>query len=523
MELIKKNIHMNRLKGKIITQLTLEDDFNVPDIKPDIDQMIKECSEIKIESVKVQEGKVLVKGILSFKVLYCNVNAGKQIHNLNGSISFEEPVNMDDVNEFDNVSVKWDIEDINIGIINSRKFSVKAIVTLKIIAENLYDEETAVDIVDDNPIEYIKKSLNLTQIAIRKKDIFRIKEEIEVSSNKPNINEILWNKVDIRNTDIKLLDDKISLRGEMIVFVLYSVEDESAPIQWIENSIPFTGNIDASGCREEMIPNIDIKILNADIESKADYDGEERVISCDVVLDLDINIYEEETVEILNDVYSPSKELNPILNEAHYENILIKNASKCKVVDKVKVDSSKCRILQICNSEGNVKIDDVEIIDDGIEITGIVEISILYVSSDDKYPLCSTKAVLPFVHTIEAEGIRDNSIYYLRHSLEQMTAAMISSDEIECKVTIVLDALVLNKIEEPIIVGIEVKPIDIEKFQAMPGIVGYLVQEDDTLWKIAKKFYTSVDSIKEINNLESDYIKKGDRILVVKKVEDMAF
>ena len=104
-----------------------------------------------------------------------------------------------------------------------------------------------------------------------------------------------------------------------------------------------------------------------------------------------------------------------------------------------------------------------------------------------------------------------------------MTAAMISSDEIECKVTIVLDALVLNKIEEPIIVGIEVKPIDIEKFQAMPGIVGYLVQEDDTLWKIAKKFYTSVDSIKEINNLESDYIKKGDRILVVKKVEDMAF
>lgn len=523
MELIKKNVHMNRLKGKMITQLTLEDDFNVPDVKPDIDQMIKESSEIKIESIKVQDGRVTVKGKLLFKILYCSLGMGKQIHNLLGDILFEEPVNMDGVNEDDTVSVNWDIEDINIGIINSRKFSVKTIVTLNVIAENLYDEETAIDVVDEEPIEFIKKSLNITQIAIRKKDIFRVKEEVEISSNKPNINEILWSNVEIRSVDIKLLDDKLSLRGELSVFVLYSVEDESAPIQWIENIIPFTGVIDASGCREEMIPNIEVRLMNSDIESKSDYDGEQRVIGCDIVLDLDIKIYEEEKVDILNDVYSSAKELLPIFNEAYYENVLIKNVSKCKVVDKIKVDPSRGHVLQICNSEGTVKVDDFEIINDGIDISGIVEVSILYVSSDDKYPLCSTKASVPFNHTIEAPNINANSILYLRHSLEQMVAAMISSDEIEIKATVVLDALVLNKISEPIIVGIDSKPIDMEKIQAMPGIVGYLVQDEDTLWKIAKKYYTTVESIKEINDLNSDYLKEGDRLLVVKQVEKMSF
>lgn len=523
MELIKKNVHMNRLKGKMVTQLTLEDDFNVPDVKPDIDQMIKECSEIKIESVKVQDGRVSVKGKLMFKVLYCSAGSGKQIHNLNGEISFEEPVNMDDVNENDTVAVNWDVEDVNIGIINTRKFSVKAIVTLNVIAEDLYDEETAVDVTDEDPIEYVKKSLNITQIAIRKKDIFRVKEEIELSSNKPNINETLWDSADIRSIELKLLDDKISIRGELLVFVLYAAEEESAPIQWIENIIPFSGIIDASGCTEEMIPNIDVRILHSDIEGKPDYDGEQRIIGCDIVLDLDINIYEEEQVEILNDVYSSSKELVPVLDEAHYENVLIKNISKCKVMDKIKVDSSKGHVLQICNSEGSVKIDDIEIVGEGIEIAGVIYISILYVSSDDKYPLCSAKAVLPFNHTIESPGINENSIYYLKQSLEQMNGAMISSDEIEIKATVVMDALVLNKISEPIIVGIDSKPVDIEKIQAMPGIVGYLVQDEDTLWKIAKKYYTTVDSIKEINDLSSDFIKKGDRLLVVKQVEKLSF
>ena len=41
MELIKKNIHMNKLKNKAVSQLTLDDDYNVPDSKPDIGKIIQ--------------------------------------------------------------------------------------------------------------------------------------------------------------------------------------------------------------------------------------------------------------------------------------------------------------------------------------------------------------------------------------------------------------------------------------------------------------------------------------------------
>ena len=40
MDLAKKYVHMNREKGKAVTQVTLDDDFNVPDMKPDLIRII---------------------------------------------------------------------------------------------------------------------------------------------------------------------------------------------------------------------------------------------------------------------------------------------------------------------------------------------------------------------------------------------------------------------------------------------------------------------------------------------------
>lgn len=41
---------------------------------------------------------------------------------------------------------------------------------------------------------------------------------------------------------------------------------------------------------------------------------------------------------------------------------------------------------------------------------------------------------------------------------------------------------------------------------------GYIVQEGDSLWKIAKKHKVSIDSIKEINHLESERLKPGQEL-----------
>ena len=82
-----------------------------------------------------------------------------------------------------------------------------------------------------------------------------------------------------------------------------------------------------------------------------------------------------------------------------------------------------------------------------------------------------------------------------------------------------VELLVRNKNIVPVVAGVQIKPFDLERIAKLPGISGYVVKEGDTLWKIAKKYHAGLDSIREINELKSNDINPGDRLIIVKQVE----
>ena len=95
MELVKNNIHMNRQKGTAVSQITLDDDFIVPDTMDDVSSVLLGSGDIQIESSKIQGDKVLIRGKLMFCVLYRRESGGLQA--LKGEIPFEETVNVPDL------------------------------------------------------------------------------------------------------------------------------------------------------------------------------------------------------------------------------------------------------------------------------------------------------------------------------------------------------------------------------------------------------------------------------------------
>ncbi|MFR4580889.1 MAG: DUF3794 domain-containing protein [Clostridium fessum] len=67
-ELIKKEIHMNRQRGTAVSQLTLDDDFIVPDALDDAVQILLSDGEVQIENSRIQGEKVPIRGKLVFRV-----------------------------------------------------------------------------------------------------------------------------------------------------------------------------------------------------------------------------------------------------------------------------------------------------------------------------------------------------------------------------------------------------------------------------------------------------------------------
>ncbi len=519
MELIKKNVHMNKLKCQSSLQLTLDDDFNVPDVKPDIYKIIKEQGAIKINDVKMLNGKLMVKGVLNFNMLYLSDENVRPVHNMSGEVPFDELIHLDDACAGDEAIINWELEDLTPGLINSRKISVKAIVRLAVLVEELYDEATAVSIEGDEDIQFVNKNITVTDIAVDKKDTYRVKDQIHLPSNKGNISEILYSEMELRNPEVRLLDDRFNVKGEILVFALYASENEDNPVEYFETEVPFSTTVECSGCTEDMIDNIDFIIASKSLEVMPDEDGEERIVDVEAVIEMCIKIYEEEELELLNDVYSPAKDLVPVLKNAHYEEILVKNNSKVRVNDRVKIDGNQPEILQVCHAAGEIKVDDIAQVDNGLEVNGVLEVQILYICADDNKPLNSVKGIIPFTQTVEAKGIRPTSIYRVKPALEQLSVMMLDSEEIEVKAGIGLNAIVFDSITEPIITDIDVYDLDYEKLQSMPSIVGYVVKAQDSLWNIAKKYYTTVDRIKELNDLEDTNLKVGDKLIIMKKVD----
>lgn len=514
--MITQNIHINTKKRKVVTQITLEKDMIIPDKLPDIEKCITEKGMIAVENIRTMNKKADISGHLSVDILYEPVCCVKT------DIPFSESVNMEDIEDGDNLRINYTMENLKVSVINSRKISIKAIITFTLEPERVTDVDAALDTEDGENIECISKNIRLLQLVTRKKDVFRIKDEVEINKSKPNIGEVIWKNVELRNSQSRLLENKVSLSGEINVFVIYRPDDENSPIQWIDSIVPYSGAVEVDGINETMISDISVELSDAGVEIRPDYDGEQRVFGIDAVLDIDGRVYQENEFDVIEDVYAPGRAVMPVTQSINGENLIVKNNSQCRFSDRVNVSDSDyvSNIMQICNVNGSVCVDSITNTDDGIDIQGVVETVIMYVSQKDDAPFGSVRSTTPFNFRVDVNGMTAEGDYNcsIHHSLMQLNYNMSGNGEIDIKGIIGFDVTVCRKIEEELITGIENGECDMEKYKSMPGIVMYYAKHGDRLWDIAKKYNTTVSNIKQVNELQRDEIEEGEALMIVKKI-----
>ena len=122
---------MSRRKSQAMNQITLEEDMNVPDSKADAAGIIQQRGRIKVEESKILENQILTTGYLEVWILYLSDNENHQVHRLQTKLPFTEKLNLEGAKPGDNISLKWEIEDIRVQLINSRKISIQALVTFE--------------------------------------------------------------------------------------------------------------------------------------------------------------------------------------------------------------------------------------------------------------------------------------------------------------------------------------------------------------------------------------------------------
>ena len=246
--------------------------------------------------------------------------------------------------------------------------------------------------------------------------------------------------MEIRKLDIRAGQDELLLRGELLVFCMY-LSGEEKP-DWITQTVPYEGRISCDGVTEDMYYYVQPALEDTLVDIRMDEDGEMRILGIEGTLGLRMNIYEEEEMEILEDMYSLEKRCVFQTREAVYEELLMQNQSKCRVTERLELPELKDDVLQILHSRGSIQTEHVQNTSEGIQVEGILHVSFLYMRADDMEPYGSWQGMIPFSYLIECGGMTDNVCSNMAYHVEQLLVTLAGSEAVEIKAVLAFDTFV---------------------------------------------------------------------------------
>ncbi len=524
MELLRKNIHTERTKARTLLQVPLEEDINISDAKPDVARIIHSSGRIKIDEIKLGMNKIWVKGRLDFQVMYEAEPSqdGVGVSGMDGELPFTEEIFFDKLEGQDRVTCRTRLDDFRVQIINSRKLSVQAVISLEPKAEETASQELCTEIDGlsangmENGIEYRKKELRYLETAVKKKDLLRIHEEVKLPAGMPDIGSLIWKSIDISRISFRASDERLAVDGEMNVFIVYGT-DSTDGINWYEAAVPFSGSVECQNSRDGMLADVSYSVSHEEMSVRDNSDGEPRIVGVECALELEIKVFEEQQAYVVADVYGTSCEVSEIADTKDFQNLLAELDMEEKLSKTISIEDSENKLLQICHCEARAVVEEVVFDSSEVRVTGAVELQLLYSSNAQKPMLYPLKASVPFElsHELpESEGEQPPQ-YSLDAQVIGQTATIKDSTQLEWRGTLSVRMLVYENKSEAILGDLKLSPIPDEVLEGLPGFAIYCVANGDSLWQIGKKYYVGTERIKEINGLDSDTVRAGDRPLIV--------
>lgn len=521
LELAKQQILLDQKIGSESSQLLLEGDLLVPDVKPDILHLLRVDAKTTIERTDLVENRVSFSGKMLVEVLYISKDENRPIHYMSGAIAMDDFINMDGVAEGMSADIKTGITNLEFKLVNDRKVNIKAVIETTADVTAALEKEIVSGIYELPESQLIKKPLKINRVVECRDDGFSLKEELAEPSGKPNIREILSCKADLANKEVRAQDGKVSIKGDLIVKTLFVGDMDGNACEYMEHEVPFSGFIDAPNARDGQYADARLEICDFYAQIKPDSDGEDRIVEIEARVAVRVKVYSDECLDMVADAYVTNKKLDLCKDTVKYPKFICRNKNQFPVRETINLPEDAPKMLQVYTVYGTVVVDRIDVADEKVSIEGIINAAILYVDDTEVNPLSAYNTIIPFSQLIDAKGAQAGMNVSVDYAISHTSFSMLSGSEIETRFVLDATAVVTDERDMALTADILVSDAEKEFLDAIPSLAIYIVQPNDTLWKIAKRYNTSIDDLLSLNELESSSkLTPGQKLLIMKKLAE---
>lgn len=265
-----------------------------------------------------------------------------------------------------------------------------------------------------------KESICINQLVGQKSDILEVEGDVIVNDIKPDILNTISVNGNVCIYKKEIGDGKIKIDGAVNVDIIYLADDESASIRSLNTSVDFTKLVDFDECRSGMdldetlnIKNIECKVINS------------RKLNVRAFLDLNVKIYSNDNIEIVNDVNSI--EGVQVLNNSLEINSLIGSGStRAFAKDTITIDNVD-NLAEILKSDISIINKDVKMSYNKILAKADLQVKIMYLTEDNR--IRTVTNTIPVMGFIDMPNVSDTNICNTKSKLKNVILRPNSIEE----------------------------------------------------------------------------------------------
>ncbi len=504
----KETVFVKKLIFDGCQEVPVDLDFSLPDYCPDIQRILKCSVYPKVTSRNISGDRLNIDGNIDIKIIYVD-SEKKSVRYCENTTAFSCSIDLRTSPENAVSVISSKTEYINCRAIGPRKIDIHGAIAICAKVYNKAGQDITFKIEGDD-IQQKKSQETLSDLEGIGQQQFSISEMLDLGQNKPSPEIIIRSDILLIPGECKNMNSKVSVKGEALVKILYIGDISTGQLEVMEYSIPFSQVIDVPGVNEKSKCCVNLEVLGHEEQIQNDNQDGTNLIMEDIKAVVTVTAYTEKEIEIIKDAYSVTYNL-----ECTNENIKL-----CKLCESLESPFSVNSIIEFTEfnisrvidvwsetSSINGKYENGEIL-----FEGKLNICILAISVEE-IPFYIER-IIDFKHKVPLDLGNENVIVESEIYPKAVGYRITGSGAIEIKSDISLRSDIYTCKKCNIISGANALDEQPKHKDPNAALTIYFAEAGETIWDIARKYYTFVDKIKEENDIFEETIGQNQMLLI---------